>query len=67
MESLIMLCCQKWRKASVHKSRCFSYTNFEGGQHMVILIIADGLIIFIYVDAYMEPEMETEVCGWPLQ
>ena len=46
---------------------CFSYTNFEGGQHMVILIIADGLIIFIYVDAFMEPEMETEVCGWPLQ
>ena len=34
---------------------------------VVILIIADGLIIFIYVDAYMEPEMETEVCGWPLQ
>ena len=34
---------------------------------MVILIIADGLIIFIYVDAYMELEMETEVWGWPLQ
>ena len=34
---------------------------------MVILIISDGLIIFIYVDAYMESEMETEVCGWPLQ
>jgi len=34
---------------------------------MVILIIVEGLIIFIYVDAYMKPVMEAEVCGWPLQ
>ena len=62
-----MLCCQKWQRASVHKAGAFLIPIYEGGQHMVILIIADGLIIFIYVDAYMEPEMETEVCGWPLQ
>ena len=33
---------------------------------MVILIVTDGLVIFIYVDAYMEPEMEG-VCPWPHQ
>lgn len=31
---------------------------------MVILIIADGLVIFIYVDAYRRPVMEEE-CLWP--
>jgi len=33
---------------------------------MVILIYLEGLIIFIYVDAYMKPVMCGEVCGWPL-
>ena len=32
---------------------------------MVILIIADGLIIFIYVDAFMEPEMEIRKAALP--
>ena len=34
---------------------------------MVILIFTDGLTIFIYADAYMEPTMCEEVCGWPRQ
>ena len=32
---------------------------------MVILIFTNGLVIFIYVDAYMKPVMETEVGGCP--
>ena len=33
---------------------------------MVILIITDGLVIIIYVDAYRRPIMEEE-CLWPPQ
>ena len=40
--------------------------HFKGGQRMVILIIVEGLVIFIYADAPMEPPVcGMEVCGCP--
>ena len=42
--------------------RCFHINKKE--EPMVILIIADGLVIFIYMDAYRQPVMKEE-CLWP--
>ena len=42
------------------------YIKKSGGQRMVILIIVEGLVIFIYADAPMEPPVcGMEVCGCP--
>ena len=44
----------------------FLYIKKSGGQRMVILIIVEGLVIFIYADAPMEPPVcGMEVCGCP--
>ena len=61
-----MLSCQIWQRASTQYAPVLFLFYSVRRLLMVILIITDGLLIIIYVDAYVKPVME-EVCLWPPQ